>query len=112
MNLLDLMVKVGVDDQATSKLGEIGGRAAGIVGGAAKVVAGGVACNSVLRERFEALTPKHVQLRLAARKYCTDNAAMVGGLGWHYHRKQAYSPLNIDSFARLPQITQVPFLGE
>ncbi|HJH06025.1 tRNA (adenosine(37)-N6)-threonylcarbamoyltransferase complex transferase subunit TsaD [Victivallis vadensis] len=76
------------------------------------VVAGGVACNSVLRERFEALTPKHVQLRLAARKYCTDNAAMVGGLGWHYHRKQAYSPLNIDSFARLPQITQVPFLGE
>ena len=43
MNLLDLMVKVGVDDQATSKLGEIGGKAAGIVGGAAKVVAGGVA---------------------------------------------------------------------
>ncbi len=43
MNLLDLMIKVGVDDQATSKLGEIGGRAAGIVGGAAKVVAGGVA---------------------------------------------------------------------
>lgn len=43
MNLLDLMIKVGVDDRATSKLGEIGGRAAGIVGGAAKVVAGGVA---------------------------------------------------------------------
>ena len=43
MNLLDLMIKVGVDDRATSKLGEIGGRAAGVVGGAAKVVAGGVA---------------------------------------------------------------------
>lgn len=43
MNLLDLMIKVGIDDQATSKLGEIGGKAAGIVGGAAKVVAGGVA---------------------------------------------------------------------
>ena len=76
------------------------------------VVAGGVACNSVLRERFVALTPKHIQLCLAARKYCTDNAAMVGGLGWHYYRKRAFSSLSIDSFARLPKITQVPFLGE
>lgn len=75
------------------------------------VVAGGVACNSVLRERFEALTPENIRLRLAARKYCTDNAAMVGGLGWHYFRRGDFSALNIDSFARLPQITKVPFLG-
>ncbi len=73
------------------------------------VVAGGVACNSVLRERFEKLTPRGVRLCLAARKYCTDNAAMVAGLGWHYHRRKAYSSPDIDSFARLPQITRVPF---
>ncbi len=76
------------------------------------VVAGGVACNSVLRERFEKLVPPGVNLRLAARKYCTDNAAMVGGLGWHFHHRRRWSPLDIDSYARLPQITQVPFLGE
>ena len=75
------------------------------------VAAGGVACNAVLRERLEKLTPSGVRLRLAQRKYCTDNAAMVGGLGFHYHRRRAYAPLDIDAFARLPQITQVPFLG-
>lgn len=74
------------------------------------VVAGGVACNSVLRTRFEELTPRGVHLRLAERKYCTDNAAMVGGLGWHYHRRGAYSTPDIDAFARLPRITRVPFL--
>lgn len=74
------------------------------------VVAGGVACNSVLRERFEALTPSGVRLRLAARKYCTDNAAMIGGLGFHYWKKGNFSAADIDSYARLPQITQVPFL--
>ena len=75
------------------------------------VVAGGVACNSVLRERFERLTPPGVRLRLAARKYCTDNAAMIGGLGYHYWKKREFSAFDIDSFARLPQITQIPFLG-
>ncbi len=75
------------------------------------VVAGGVACNSVLRDRFEKLVPEQVRLRLASRKYCTDNAAMVGGLGWYYQRRREYSALGIDSFARLPRITQVPFLG-
>ena len=75
------------------------------------VVAGGVACNSVLRERFEKLTPRGIQLRLAARKYCTDNAAMIGGLGWHYFRKGFFADANADSYARLPVISKVPFLG-
>ena len=74
------------------------------------VVAGGVACNSVLRERFEKLTPPGVRLRLAARKYCTDNGAMIGGLGFHYWKKGDFSSPDIDSFARLPQITRIPFL--
>lgn len=74
------------------------------------VVAGGVACNKALRERFRELTPKSVDLRLAEPRFCTDNAAMVAGLGWHYHRKAAYSPLGIDSYARLPRITRAPFV--
>ena len=43
MNLLDLMVKIGVDDQASSRIGAIGSGIAGAVGGAAKVAAAGVA---------------------------------------------------------------------
>ena len=75
------------------------------------VAAGGVACNAVLRRRLEALTPSGVRLRLAAPRFCTDNAAMVAGLGWHFHRRGEYSSLNLDSFARLPRISRVPFIG-
>lgn len=74
------------------------------------VVSGGVACNSVLRERFEQLTPPGVKLHLAQRKYCTDNAAMVGGCGWHAFKRGEFAPFDIDAFARLPMITRVPFL--
>ena len=74
------------------------------------VVSGGVACNGPLRERFEKLTPKHIQLRLAERKFCTDNAAMVAGCGWHFFRRGEFASFGMDSFARLPQITEVPFL--
>lgn len=43
MDLLDLMVKIGVDDQASSAIADIGGKVSGILGGAAKVAAAGVA---------------------------------------------------------------------
>ena len=46
------------------------------------VIAGGVACNSRLRERVET-DARGAGLRpfLTPARYCTDNAAMVGGLG-------------------------------
>ncbi len=74
------------------------------------VVSGGVACNSALRARFEGKVPSGVSLHLAERKFCTDNGAMVGGCGYHYFRKGLFAKMDIDSFARLPQITKVPFL--
>ena len=75
------------------------------------VVAGGVACNAELRRMMAERLPKKVSLRIAPPKYCTDNAAMVGGIAWHSFRKQEFAPLNIDAFARLPQIVKVPFIG-
>jgi len=45
------------------------------------VVAGGVAANERLRERFsEACAAADLNLHLTAMPYCTDNAAMVSGL--------------------------------
>ena len=73
------------------------------------VVSGGVACNGVLRQRFEDLFSKDFNVFLAPKKYCTDNAAMVAGIGYHYDKKQLYSPLDVDAFARLPQLSNVPF---
>lgn len=44
------------------------------------VLAGGVACNSRLRSAV-AERAGHVRVWLTPPRYCTDNAAMVGGLG-------------------------------
>ena len=75
------------------------------------VLCGGVACNSVLRERLPKALPPTATLRLAERKYCTDNASMVGGLAHYYFERGEFSPLNIDAFARLPLISKVPFVN-
>ena len=74
------------------------------------VVSGGVACNSALRERFTESVPRHIGLHLTERKFCTDNAAMVAGCGYHYFMKKQFAGVDMDSFARLPLITKVPFL--
>ncbi|MBM4372424.1 MAG: tRNA (adenosine(37)-N6)-threonylcarbamoyltransferase complex transferase subunit TsaD [Deltaproteobacteria bacterium] len=56
--------------------------AAAAEGVADVVVAGGVAANRRLRERFtEACGEQGLRLHLTAMAYCTDNAAMVAGLG-------------------------------
>jgi N6-L-threonylcarbamoyladenine synthase len=48
-------------------------------------VGGGVACNSVLREAFEERGKAvGLDVRFPPREYCTDNAAMIAGLGYHY----------------------------
>ncbi len=64
------------------------------------VVAGGVACNSVLRERFERLTPPGVRLRLAARKYCTDNAGMIAITAYFKYLRGEFCPIDIPIQAR------------
>ena len=74
------------------------------------VVAGGVACNKVLRERMAELTPKGVKLRIAKPINCTDNAAMVAGIGYHHFMNKEFSELNFDAYARLPEISEVPFI--
>lgn len=75
------------------------------------LLCGGVACNSPLRERFEKTVPKGVRPILAPRKYCTDNAAMVAGLAYHYFASGKFSDFSLDTFARLPKVTEVPFRG-
>ena len=57
------------------------------------VVAGGVACNSRLRARItEACESAGLRAHLTPARYCTDNAAMIGGLGVElYKRGEALS---------------------
>ena len=64
---------------------------------------GGVACNSYLRRRLqEECDRQRLRLVLTPPKFCTDNAAMVAGLGWHYLRQGRNDGLNLPVSARLP----------
>ncbi len=72
------------------------------------VLAGGVACNGALRARFEKEAPAGMRVFIAPRKFCTDNAAMVAGLAYHHFAAGCRDTLELDAFARLPQMNSVP----
>ena len=74
------------------------------------VLAGGVACNKLLRRMITERAPRGTSVRIAQPKYCTDNAAMVAGIGYHSFSKKEFISHDADSFARLPAIVRVPFL--
>lgn len=48
------------------------------------VLAGGVAANSLLREKFNNLKNEGFEIYIPEMKYCTDNAAMVGSCAYFH----------------------------
>jgi len=61
------------------------------------VVAGGVACNSGLRQRMQALASEMgIELSIPAPSLCGDNAAMLAVPGDYYLERGAVSPLTMD----------------
>jgi N6-L-threonylcarbamoyladenine synthase len=73
-------------------------RAARATGAKGMCLGGGVAANSVLRERFlDACTEEGLHGFLPSRSMCTDNAAMVAAAGWW--RLQSDGPTALDAGA-------------
>jgi N6-L-threonylcarbamoyladenine synthase len=71
-------------------------RAAAEVGAEGICLAGGVAANSVLRERILSVCVEDgLQAFLPSRAMCTDNAAMVAAAGWHRYLADGASPLDL-----------------
>ena len=63
---------------------------------------GGVACNSYLRAKLSNdATKARRTVLLAPPKFCTDNAAMVGGLAFHYLKHGRVDSLDMPANARL-----------
>lgn len=63
-------------------------------------VAGGVAANTLLRERYKELAKKYqLFYAIPPLKYCTDNGAMVGFNGFLKWKKGLPSELELDAFS-------------
>ncbi|MBC7459211.1 tRNA (adenosine(37)-N6)-threonylcarbamoyltransferase complex transferase subunit TsaD [Candidatus Saccharibacteria bacterium] len=62
---------------------------------ASVVIAGGVAANQELRKQLSARLP--LKIEYAPMSLCTDNAAMIGALGYYYaQKKDATSPRDVE----------------
>ncbi len=67
------------------------------------VLSGGVAANQHLRERIkEESIEQKVKVYIPPPAFCTDNAAMVGVVGYEYLKRGFRSPLSLNAFSNLP----------
>lgn len=64
------------------------------------VLAGGVACNSRLREMMQE-NFKDIDLILPPLKYCTDNALMIACAGLHYLKNKKFVSFNASSMSTM-----------
>jgi len=65
------------------------------------LVAGGVACNRRLRQEMQLRAASHgIAALFPSPAYCTDNAAMIAGLGYHHWRAGHAAGLDLDASAR------------
>jgi N6-L-threonylcarbamoyladenine synthase len=81
-------------------------RAARDVGAKGMALAGGVAANSLLRERFlDACMEDGVQGFLPSRAMCTDNAAMIAATGFYRLRDDGPTPLDAAADPNLRIVT-------
>ena len=74
---------------------------------ASVVIAGGVAANEELRKQLSARLP--LPIEYAPMSLCTDNAAMIGALGYFYaQKKQPISPFDLEVIPSL-SMTKTPW---
>lgn len=67
------------------------------------VLSGGVAANQRLRQKIKEDSIKQkLKVYLPSPSFCTDNAAMVGVVGYEYLKRGIQSPLSLNAFSNLP----------
>ncbi|MBM4276608.1 MAG: tRNA (adenosine(37)-N6)-threonylcarbamoyltransferase complex transferase subunit TsaD [Deltaproteobacteria bacterium] len=67
------------------------------------VVSGGVAANRLLRQRMEEeASEQKIRVHIPSPAFCTDNAAMVGVVGYEYLKRGIRSDFSLNAFSNLP----------
>jgi len=70
------------------------------------VVAGGVACNSMLRSELHDFAKRRgVAVHLPSPRYCGDNAAMIAWVGERLAKARRFSDLSLGAYASLEAIS-------
>ncbi|MEK7773736.1 MAG: tRNA (adenosine(37)-N6)-threonylcarbamoyltransferase complex transferase subunit TsaD, partial [Deltaproteobacteria bacterium] len=91
-------ISAGFQEAVVDVLVDKSFRAAGKHGAGEIVVAGGVACNSRLRQRFqERAKDEGVRLFIPPPRFCSDNGAMVAALGYHQLKKGMFAALDLNA---------------
>jgi N6-L-threonylcarbamoyladenine synthase len=77
------------------------------------LICGGVACNSAIRNHMTiAANQRGLDLVLTPGKYCTDNAAMIAGLGYHYLKNASGELKFVEASGQAPAITHLPIFNQ
>jgi len=67
------------------------------------VLSGGVAANQRLRQKIkEESFERKLNVYVPSPSFCTDNAAMVGVVGYEYLKRGIRSPYSLNAFSNLP----------
>jgi N6-L-threonylcarbamoyladenine synthase len=91
-------VAAGFQEAVVDMLVEQTLRAAGQTGVRRIAVGGGVACNTRLRQKLSSAGARAgLECFFPAPRFCTDNAAMIAGLGYHLLRAGRASDLTLDA---------------
>jgi len=70
------------------------------------VIAGGVAANQRLREKlFKMAKKEKIEIYFPSISLCTDNAAMVAALGYHYFKAKKIASFEFDAISRYPSFS-------
>ncbi len=69
------------------------------------VAGGGVAANSLLRRKLSEM--HNIEAIFPSMKLCTDNAAMIAGIGYHYLLRGERSELTLNAFPRVKRFKKV-----
>lgn len=66
------------------------------------IISGGVASNSYIRSKIESMCEEiNVSIHIPQKKYCTDNATMIGAAAYILYKNKKFAPLSTNALSNI-----------